>query len=47
MTADDCVGGVLCNCYKTKSMSDAITIPILPESLHQQALKQADDAPIA
>ena len=27
-----------------KSMSDAITVPILPDSLHQQAMSQAHDA---
>ena len=37
------VAGVLCSCYKPKSMSDAITVPILPDSLHQQALRQAHD----
>ena len=37
------VDGVLCGCYKSKSMSDAITVPILPDSLNQQALRQAHD----
>ena len=37
------VDGVLCGCYKSKSMTDAITVPILPDSLHQQALRQAHD----
>ena len=41
------LNGVLCRCYKPKSMSDAITVPILPDSLHQQALRQAHDAPSA
>ena len=41
------VDGVFCRCYKPKSMSDAITVPILPDSLHQQALRQAHDAPSA
>ncbi|XP_062508826.1 uncharacterized protein LOC134185062 [Corticium candelabrum] len=39
------VDGVLCRCYKPKSMSDAITVPIPPDSLHQQALRQAHDVP--
>ena len=38
------VNAVLCTCYKAKSMSHAITVPILPDSLHQQALRQAHDA---
>ena len=38
------VDGVLCRYYKPKSMSDAITVPILPDSLHQQPLRQAHDA---
>ena len=38
------VDGVLCRCYKPKSISDIITVPILPDSLHQQALRQAHDA---
>ena len=38
------VDGVLCRCSKPKSMSDAITVSILPDSLHQQAMSQAHDA---
>ena len=38
------VDGVLCRCSKPKSMSDAITVSILPDSLHQQAMRQAHDA---
>ena len=37
------VDGVLCSCNKPKSISDAITVPILPDSLHQRALRQAHD----
>ena len=37
----DCV---LCRYYKPKSISDAITVPILKDNLHQQALRQAHDA---
>ena len=38
------VDGVLCRCSNPKSMSDAITVSILPDSLHQQAMRQAHDA---
>ena len=41
------VNGILCRQYSTVPCGDVITVPILPESLQQQAIYQSHDLPIA
>ena len=41
------VDGVLCRHYTPSPMAEAVTVPILPTSLHQDALQRNHDAPTA